>query len=300
MKALSRDEGKAMEISSARSSINPFWYVRKPYNDPNMVRTDFRIARCFRRRVLRDQLFAIGLAEYLKTQRLHPSEIIEWNEAISTGHTVGEALMQKIRLAFAEGILKEDLVTVDDDNFLGTCGQLIFRWIRNAYYGTEIVHTSPRLVTDSSKKQGVDYFEILGNPTDLSSLYFIFWEIKATDSDVKSRTDEIYAMHKNRTHRLVRGLELQLSLEYPLDKYPVLGQFVRHLLDHWLDNDSCKKLGGSVVFDTSHNPGAVFTTFSKQFPELHSAACRQVILIEVPKFWKMRKKLWNHLLTQMS
>jgi hypothetical protein len=280
--------------------MNPCWYSRIIRGDPHITRTDFRIARYHRRRLVRGRLLARALAEYFKTQRLYPQEIEEWDNLLSDGQPFDEALAKKITCAFAEGVLKDDLKTVDEDAFIGTCGQLIFKWIRTQYYGTEIIYASPRLLTDSSKKQGIDYFEILGNPTDLSSLYFIVWEVKATDSDVASRTDEIYRMHRNRTPRLLRGLQIELSLEYPEDKCPVLGTFARQILDHWGANTASKRIGGAVVFDTTNNPGHIFTTFHTQFPGLHSADCRQVILIEVPRFRKTRRELWTYLQAQMS
>jgi hypothetical protein len=276
------------------------WYDKIEHNHPEMVRADFCIARRYRRKLVRDHLISQALAEYFKTQRLHPEEIEEWDKFLSTDNPLDRDFVTKIKLAFAEGVLKDDLQTIDEDAFIGTCGQLLFQWIRAEFYGKEIIHTSPKLVTDSSKKQGIDYFEILGDPGDPSSLYFIVWEIKATDSQVASRTDEIYQMHKRRSGRLLRGLELSLSLEYPTDQYPVLGDFVRKLLDHWQNNTESKRIGGCVVFDTSNNPGEVFTTFHTHFSELNSSECRQVILIEIPKFKKMRKKLWTYLLTQMS
>jgi hypothetical protein len=275
--------------------MNLFWYDRIVRDNPYISRTDFRIARHYKRKLRRGYPLAQALAEFFKTQRLHPIEIEEWDKSVATGDLLDDAFAKKVKYTFAEGVLKDDLNTIDEDAFIGTCGQLIFKWIRTHYYGAEIIYTSPKLLTDSSKKQGIDCFEILGNPTDPSSLYFIVWEVKATDSDVGGRTNEIYRMHRNRTPRLLRGLQLELSLEYPEDEYPVLGIFARRILDHWLANTACKRIGGVVVFDTTNNPGNVFTTFHTQFPELHSAECRQVILIEVPRFQKTRRKLWTHL-----
>jgi hypothetical protein len=276
------------------------WYEKVVHNHAHIMRTDFRITRRYRRKLLREHLLSQAMAEFFKTQRLHPDEIKELDDLRANGQPLGDTFAQKLRQAFAEGVLRDDLKTVDEDAFIGTCGQLIFKWIRTEYYGPEIICALPKLLTDSSKKQGIDYFEILGNPNDLSSLSFIVWEIKATDVDVASRTDEIYRMHKGRTARLLRGLELQLSQEYPTDKYPVVGTFVQRLLDHWNGNTASKHIGGSVIFDTSNNPGDVFTTFHTQFPDLYSPTCRQVLLIEIPRFRKMRKELWTHLQAQMS
>jgi len=279
--------------------MNTHWYSRVNYADPRITRTDFRITRRCRRQLKDTRGVAHALADYFKTQRLLPQEIEQWNKSLSSNSPLEETLAQKIRWALAEGVLRDDLLTVDEDAFIGTCGQLLFKWVRSQYYAGEILYSSPKLLTDSSKKQGIDCFEILGDSTDISSLNFIVWEVKATDDDVASRTNEIYAMHKNRTPRLLRGLQLQLCLEYPEDKYPVIGTFVQQILDHWQNNTVCKRLGGAVIFDTTANPRAVFTTFHTQFPELHSSICRQVILIEVPKFRRTRRNLWKYLQSQI-
>lgn len=221
-----------MRDDKADCAMSPLWYIKVMHDHPHIERTDFRISRRYRRKLTRDHLLAKGLAGYFKMQRLFTDEIEKWNESIETGRPVERELLRKIKFALAEGVLKGDLETIDEDAYIGTCGQLIFKWIRAQYYGDKVLYSIPRLLTDSSKKQGADYFEILGDPTEPDSLYFIVWEIKATDTDVATRTDEIYQMHKKRTPRLLRGLEVQLSLEYPEDEYPVMGKFVRHLLDH--------------------------------------------------------------------
>jgi hypothetical protein len=280
--------------------MDPSWYQKVSYAGPYIERADYRIVRRYRSKLIRKRTFAQALAEYFKTQRLLPEEIQEWSKLCEMGQELGDPFREKIKLAFAEGVLKDDLATIDDEALAGTCGQLLFQWVRAQYLGTEIVDALPRLLTDSSKEKGIDCFEILGDPSDSLSLYFIAWEVKATDSDVTSRTDEIYQMHKKRSPRLLRGLQMQLSLKYPQDKYPDLGMFVRRILDHWLANTPSKKIGGAVVFDTSKMPGNVFTTFHSQFPDLYAPSCRQVLLIEVPQFRKTRSKLWKHLLTQMS
>lgn len=279
--------------------MNMAWYNRINYAHQHITRTDFRIAKRYRRQFRDIRILAHALAEYFKTQRLLPQEIEQWNESLASKSPLEETLAQKIRWALAEGVLGDDLSSVDEEAFIGTCGQLLFKWVRSQYYGNEIIYSSPRLLTDSSKKQGIDCFEILGDPVDMASLYFVVWEIKATDHDVSSRTNEIYHMHKKRTPRLLRGLQLQLCLEYPEDKYPILGSFVQRILDYWQINSACKCLGGAMVFDTTSNPGAVFTTFHTQFPELHSSKCRQVILVEVPKFRRTRQELWKYLEPQI-
>ena len=281
--------------SNTKPAIDPSWYNKIVRSHPDMVRIDFSTAPLCNKAML-----ARGLAEYFKTQRLHPQEIEEWDRALLSGQPLSDIFIQKIRLSFAEGVLKDDLQTVDEDALTGTCGQLIFRWIRNQFFGDEIIYASPKILTDSSTEHGIDYFEILGNPLDQASLYFVVWEIKATDRDVTTRTNEIYQMHKKRSPRLLRGLELQLSLEYPKDEYPVLGTFVQQLLDHWLQDTPAKRIGGAVVFDAGNHPGEVFTTFRRQFPNLHSSACRQAILVEIPDFPQTRRELWTYLQAQIS
>lgn len=276
------------------------WYTKCPNGDANLTRVDFRISRTHRRNLIRRRAFAKALAEYLKTQRLLPDEIDKCNKALEAKTKLDAKFRENIKLAFAEGILKDDLFTVDDDALTGTCGQVVFQWIREEFFEDKIILGLPFVVTGSSKEKGIDRFEILGDPNNYASLYFIVWEVKATDFEVNSRTDEIYQMHKKRSPRLLRGVQMTLSLEYPRDKYPVLGEFVRHLMDDWLTNAPTKRIGGAVIFDTTKYPGNVFTTFHVQFPDLFSAECRQVMLIEVPQFKKTRKKLWKHLADQIS
>lgn len=275
--------------------LNGSLFVKTECPDANITRVDFcPSAKC-------DRLtLADGFAEYLKTQRLHKAEIDEWNKYILDGVSLPENFKMKLIYSFSEGILKDDLSTIDDDALTGTCGQLIFHWLRSEYYGSQILWRSPEFLTESSKEKGIDYFEILGNQNDANSLYFIVWEIKATDVDVTTRTNEIYQMHKKRSARLIRGLEMQLSLQYPEDQFPVLGKFVQQLLDHWISDSPSKRIGGTVIFDTEHKPQDVFTTFHKQFPKLSSATSRQVILISIPDFANMRKDLWKNILQQMS
>lgn len=245
-------------------------------------------------------VLAKEFAEYLKKHRLHPHEILEWQDYITQGQVLPEIFKRKLTFAFSEGILRDDLLEIDDDAFTGTCGQLIFFWVRESYYSKEIVWRSPEKLTSSSKEQGVDYFEILGDPNDFNSLSFIVWEVKATDSDVSSRTNEIYRMLTKRAPRLIRGLEAQLCLDYPEDKNPVLGKFVQHLLDYWLSNAPGKRVGGAVIFGGNEIPNNVFTTFHNYFPNLTSEKSRLVMLINIPEFIEMRKELWNTIQSQMS
>ena len=245
-------------------------------------------------------LLAKEFAEHLKKHRLHPEEILQWTEYILRNEELPESFKKKLTLVFSEGILKDNLSTIDDDAFTGTCGQLIFYWLREAFYAPEIIWKSPRRITSSSKEQGIDYFELLGDPNDFDSLSFIVWEVKATDGEVSSRTSEIYRMLKNRAPRLIRGLESQLSLDYPEEQHPVLGKFVRHLLDYWLSNEKCKKVGGAVIFSGNTIPQNVFTNFHNRFPNLASEKSRQVILINIPEFADMRRELWKIIQSQMS
>jgi hypothetical protein len=240
------------------------------------------------------------LAEYLKTHRLLPQEVQAIEQAQATGQPLSQAMAQRIRLVLAEGILGPDLKTVDDDALKGTLGQLLFRWIREEFNGSEILHVCPARLTETSKAGGIDHFELLGDPALESSLRFIVWEVKATDSAVSGRIADIYKFHKGRVARLLRGLQFELSEQYPVESQPVLGRFVQHLLDHWLNDDPCKGIGGAVIYDSSHRPGNVFTAFHTQFPNLASSQCRQVILVEVPRFRKTRRKLWTYLKRQIS
>ena len=273
--------------------LNASQFRKNDQADLNITRTDFHVADpC-------DLVeLAQGFAEYLKFQRLHPPEINQWREVILAGTKLDPLLAQKITLALAEGILKSDLKTIDDDAMKGTIGQLVFHWIRTQYYGAEILYRYPELLTDSSKRQGLDYFEILGDPADVNTLYFIVWEVKATDAGVSTRTNEIYGMHRNRSMRLLRGLEMQISLQYP--ETTAVGKFARQLLDHWIANNACKRLGGAVVVDESNFPQQAFVTFHQQFPELHSRAARQIILVGIPHFSTMRSQMWTYLQSQMS
>lgn len=83
------------------------------------------------------------MVEFFKTQRLHPDEIKEWDYLRASGQPLGDTFAQKLRQAFAEGILRDDLKTVDEEAFIGTCGQLIFKWIRTEYYGSEVICALP-------------------------------------------------------------------------------------------------------------------------------------------------------------
>jgi hypothetical protein len=277
--------------------MNPAWYTEIIRDDEYMTRSDFLVVKHHRRHLFRRRFLSRALAEHIKKQRLLQEEIEQLDNLQQSGQTIDAEFSERLKWSLAEGILKDDLKTVDEDALLGTCGQLMVMWIRSQFYGSQIIYSSPKLLTDSSTDKGIDYFEILGDPSDANSLRFIIWEIKATDGKISSRTDEIYQMHKKRTPRLIRGLQVQLSSEYPEDT--IMGQFVRHLLEHWQSNTSAKCIGGAVVYDTTQNPGNVFTTFYTQFPFLYSAKNRQVILIEIPKFKKIRKNLWNHLKTQI-
>lgn len=203
--------------------LNASQFTKIDHSEPNINRVDFHATDSIDQYQLGE-----GFAEYLKTQRLYPDEINEWDKAISKRDKLNPLLQRKVVLALAEGVLKDDLKTIDEDALTGTCGQLIFHWIRAQFYGNEILYRYPELLTDSSKRQGIDYFEIIGNPHDESTLCFVIWEVKATDSDVSTRTNEIYKMHRRRSLRLLRGLGLQISLQYP--ETTVLGRFARQLL----------------------------------------------------------------------
>jgi hypothetical protein len=235
--------------------------------------------------------FASAVGAYFKTQRLTPEEIAEWDQLVAEGNRPDGSFRQALQDAFAEGIVGQDGRTVDEDAYLGTFAQLVFKWIRETFFGDQIVECIPRLLTDSSKGKGIDYLEILGSEDDLDSLYFIIWEIKGTDGDVSSRIDEIYRQHKKRSRRLLRGLQTQLSDRYEREGKQVLRQFASHLMAYWFTDRPQKRLGGCVVHDATRQPGTVFSTFCQQFPELADRSCRQVSLVQVPRFREVRARV---------
>lgn len=243
--------------------------------------------------------FASDVGDYFKTQRLTPEEIAQWDRLVEEGTRPGGNFRQSLLDAFAEGIVGKDGTTVDEDAYLGTFAQLVFMWIRQSFFGDQLVECIPQLLTDSSKGKGIDYFEILGTEGNLDSLNFVIWEVKGTDGDVSGRVNEIYRQHKSRSRRLLRGLQTQLSDRYRREERVVLRQFASRLMDYWLTNSPQKRLGGCVVHDATRQPGVVFSTFSQQFPELADRSCRQVSLVQVPRFIEVRAKVLELLWTRL-
>lgn len=236
--------------------------------------------------------FLDAIVNYIKTQRLFPNEIEQLDQLLQEAKKPEGVFRQELLLAFAEGLLTEDFRPLDNDNYLGTFGEAFFKWVRESFLGNQILHCQPKFATGSSTTQGVDYFEIIGDKDDLDSLYFIFWEIKGTDGKVSSRTDEIYQQHKKRTGRLVRGLQKKLLDQFERENESVLCQFTSYLMDYWLKKDAPqRRLGGCVVYSIENQPDRVFTTFSKQLPDLADKSCRPVCLIAIPHFSQVRAKV---------
>ena len=235
--------------------------------------------------------FLDAIVNYIKTQRLLPNEIEQLSQLLQEAKKPEGKFRQKLLLAFAEGLLTEDFQPLDDDDYLGTFGETFFKWIRESFLGDKVLYCAPEFATGSSTTQGVDYFEIVGDKNDLDSLYFVFWEIKGTDREVKSRSNEIYQQHKKRTGRLLRGLQRKLPDQYERENEPILRQFTSYLMDYWVNNGPQKRLGGCVVYSIENQPGRVFTTFSKQLPDLADKSCRPVCLIAIPHFSQVRAKV---------
>lgn len=235
--------------------------------------------------------FLDAIVNYIETQRLLPNEIKQLDQLLLEAKKPEGDFRQKLLLAFAEGLLTEAFQPLDDDDYLGTFGETFFKWIRESFLGDKILYCYPEFATGSSTTQGVDYFEIVGDKNDLDSLYFVFWEIKGTDKEIKSRSNEIYQQHKKRTGRLLRGLQRKLPDQYERENEPILRQFASYLMDYWVNNGPQKRLGGCVVYSIENQPGRVFTTFSKQFPDLDDKSCRPVCLIAIPYFNQVRAKV---------
>lgn len=268
------------------------WFNCQTVDDnPSIERTDYVFVQEVEKLEDIPLGFFEAIVDYFEFQRLMPEEIERLDRFVQEGQRPKGVFRQKLLLAFAEGILGEDFQKLDEDAYLGTFSETVFKWIRESFLDTQIVDCEPRFVTGSSKMQGIDCFEILGNKNDIDSLYFIFWEVKGTDGEVKNRTNEIYNQHKKRTGRLLRNLQKKLADQYEREKEPVLCQFVSYLMDHWLTNSPQKHLGGCVLYSAAHQPGVVFSTFAKHFPDLADCSCRQVCLIQIPQFCKVRSKI---------
>jgi len=235
--------------------------------------------------------FLEAIVDYFKSQRLMPEEIKQLDRVLQEGKRPEGDLRQRLLLAFAEGLFDENFQPVGEDDYLGTFGEAIFKWIRESFLDGQILYCEPRYATGASTKQGIDYFEILGNKSDIDSIYFIFWEIKATDRAVTTRSNEIYTQHKSRTARLLRGFQKKLVDQYEADQEATLHRFCSYLMDYWLNNSPQKRLGGCVVHSAANQPGVVFSTFVDHFPNLAGSCCRQVCLIEIPKFGEVRAKV---------
>jgi hypothetical protein len=244
--------------------------------------------------------FTYSFCSYIMLHRLTSTEIMELKKILDGVKEKDDQFMANVQEAFKEGILGNDGKTIDPDAYLGTFSQILFKYLREYYHNHEIVYCEPELMTDSSKEKGIDYFEIIGDETDFSSLHFIVWEIKGTDRKVSSRTGEIYEQHLKRSYRLLRGLQTQLDNKFSREGRTSLMKFSSHLMDFWIKDSSQKKIGGCVVFDTSQHSDEVFTTFHTKFPSLADCTCRKVVLVKVPSFEILRTKVFELLWSQIT
>lgn len=267
---------------------NSWFTAQEIQNNYNIIRRDYNYDTTKQTIEL-----ANSLSNYFKTQRLTPNELTQLRQDLQNGNSLEENFKISLREAFAEGLLANNNTDRDEDAYLGTISQVVFKWIRESFFGENIVDSIPHLLTDSSKEKGIDYFEIIGNANDVDSLYFIVWEIKGTDQEVSSRTNEIYEQHKGRSRRLIRGLQTQLTDQYQREGRPMLSTFASHLMDYWLDDSPKKKLGGSIVHGMVNQPNIAFSTFQEHFPNLPDSSCRQVCLVQIPSFETLRKQVWD-------
>jgi hypothetical protein len=146
------------------TTVTQEWFKRRSVdNECGIERTDYTYSLPVGQFEDIPLAFHEAIVEYFELQRLMPDEAEQLKKLLQEGRRPDGRFRQKLILAFAEGLLGEDLRTISEDTCLGTFAEVFFKWVRESDLGDRIIYCCPEFATGSSTKQGVYYFEIIGN-----------------------------------------------------------------------------------------------------------------------------------------